>query len=211
LPSRPSKYLEIVGHLELKRFLERHVDMQFLELRKMFTLRGFNFPIAAYLLSMISGSSVCFYNATKKDLVGHSRRGYRFNGCVKSYYPKEPDLRISRKELSRKLYDLARNPLAHTLGVDIPARGEPWIDAALVKKKLKASEVAQLEDSNTRPSFCPPTIQIRRATQKTIYVISLATLYWGLHRMLHSLFSSRSQARRAERLARTINTFMDAN
>jgi hypothetical protein len=205
----PSLLPEVSGEPELKRFLQRHVDMQIAEVRKMFVREGFNFPLSSYMLDLISGMSVCFYNASTAGVLNTSGRGQRFKGCLLFAYPIESDLSISRSKLVDILWDYARNPLSHALGVYLPRQSSPNEDVALTKRRISNIRLASLEDSITRPMFCLPTVTVARGTGKTMYDLHLSTLYWGIHRMLHTLLQDHSQIQASATLASAINSFMD--
>jgi hypothetical protein len=205
----PSLFPEVSSNSELKRFFERHVDMQVAEVRKMFVRDGFNFPLSSYLLDLISGISVCLYNAGVQGVLNTSGRGRRFKDCLLLAYPVESDLPISRSRLVDILWDYARNPLAHALGVYLPRQTSPIEDVALLKRRISNVKVASLEDSINRPSFCLPTITVTSGTRKTIYDLHLSTLYWGVHRMLHILLQNPAQIGQSGQLAAAVNSFMD--
>lgn len=175
---------------------------------------GYNFPLSSYLMDLLSGISVCFYDADVEKFIaaqegkaGSSR--VRFEGCILKAYPVESDLKLSRNQLAGVLWKFARNPLAHALGVYLPPSGRPPEDVALAKRRLPPLKLRTLEDSATRPLFCAPTLEISRGPSKDIYDLSLETVYWGVHRMLHSLFADQVEAAKAEALSLKINTFLD--
>lgn len=176
--------------------------------------KGYNFPLSSYLMDLLSGISVCFYDADKGKFIdaqeGKARNsGTRFRSCVLKAYPVESDLKLAREQLAEVLWRFARNPLAHALGVYLPPAGSPSEDIALVKRRLLPLRLGQLEDSSTRPRFCAPTLTISHGPKKDIYDLSLETLYWGVHRMLHSLFGDQAEVVKAEALSREINSFLD--
>jgi hypothetical protein len=183
--------------------------MQIGEVRKMFVREGFNFPLSSYLLDLISGISLCFYSASRSGFLSTSGRGPRFKSCLLFAYPNESDLPVSKQRLTDLLWEYARNPLAHALGVYLPHPSSPNEDVALSKSRISMVKVASLENSVARPTFCLPTITITRGRAKTIYNLHLSTLYWGVHRMLHTLFQDATQIRGSMMLASDINTFMD--
>jgi hypothetical protein len=68
----PSHFPEVQAYPDLKRVIERLVDMQFADLRDLMRLpaytvhSGMNLTTAARLFDVISGCSICFYNSTSE-------------------------------------------------------------------------------------------------------------------------------------------------
>ncbi|MCJ7761018.1 hypothetical protein MUP59_07775 [Candidatus Bathyarchaeota archaeon] len=202
----PSQFPEVQNYPHLRQLLQLHVDMQFGEIQKMLGQNGFNFPLASYLLDMISGISVAFFQAEVADIIDSKGRGRRFRELIQRHYPDEKDLAVPRQELVGVLYYTVRNPLSHCLGLDLPNAKFPNRLLEIAKRGqnpsyFTASEINELEDSVTRPSFAPPTITSRAAKDHTTYLLTLSSLYWGTHRMLHYLFSNSVEAKAAETLA----------
>lgn len=69
----------------------------------------------------------------------------------------------------------------------------------MAKSPLSRKEVAELEEAAQRPRWLPPTL-FEKQSAGARWWISVPSLYWGTHRMLHALFADRDQASRAERL-----------
>lgn len=205
----PSEFPEVQARAHLKLLLAEHVDMQFDDVRTMLRLPiegltgGCNFAATAVLFNIVSGCSVCFYNASAKALAAARQAGCRFKGLLGEFYPwvGEP---LSKAEGVALLYKATRNPLTHRLGLDEPPSGaSKGNDIALKKWPLKPDEVAELEDSAARPAWALPTITTatspRGADQ---FTISVPALYWGVHRMLRALFADPTHAARADALAK---------
>lgn len=203
----PSEFPEIQMYPQLKQLLVRQVDMQFMDLRCLLELPrvdsdgGCNFATAAVLLNIIAGSSVCFYNADPAGITNRSDRGKRFRGILNAFYPwaGEP---ISKDVGVALLYESARNPLAHSLGIDTPDGSTKPKQVFLKKWPLTTQKVTELEDSVDRPSWAETTIvhaKILTAGGEEV-AISIPALYWGVHRMLHSIFSDLDQVQGAEAL-----------
>jgi len=144
---------------------------------------------------------VVFYKPSKEDLLSPRGRGERFTEVVEKFYPSEDsDKSFAEGEFANLLYQSARNPLAHSLGLD-PTSSKGKI-VVLKKWPLSTAELLELEDSVARPAWAHPSITKRDLSDgSTELVISIPTLYWGLHRMLHALFST-EHVIKAEALAR---------
>lgn len=206
----PSRYPELNGYPFLRQMLASQVDMQFEDVRTLLRLpsestglaAGCNFSTAAILLNLLSGISLCFHNANLSDFEGLGNRGRRFRELIRSKYPDEDD--VLRQDLVNALYDAARNPLAHTLGFVAPSN-QPSTRIVFLKSPLTQEQVTELEESEGRPSWLPPTISKSKLADGTIeYQLAVNTLYWGLHRVLHQLFSDTNQAALSEDLATSL-------
>jgi len=212
----PSEFPEVRAHAALKRLLLEHVDMQFDDIRTMLRLPmegltgGCNFATAAVLFNIISGCSVCFYNASEKALTMTGQAGCRFKGLLGEFYPwvGEP---LSKADGVTLLYKATRNPLTHRLGLDEPPSSASKGNEIVLKKwSLRPAEVAELEDSTNRPAWALATI-----TETTVpscasqFTISVPALYWGVHRMLHALFADPIHAVEADALAKKFGPLWD--
>src|SRR2546422_1281705 len=135
----PSEFPEVHARTALKRLLFEHVDMQFDDIRTMLRLPmggltgGCNFAATAVLFNIISGCSVCFYNASEKALTGAGQAGCRFRGLLGEFYPwvGEP---LSKLDGVSLLYKATRNPLTHRLGLDDPPSSASKGSEIAVKK-----------------------------------------------------------------------------
>jgi hypothetical protein len=178
-----------------------HLDMQIEDLRVLLRLptsrlpAGCNFTAAAMIFNLIAGASVCLYGANARTLKKPPPAGAQFRGILEHYYPwaAEP---AAAKTGARVIYKYSRNPLAHNLGL-APAN-EPDIEIA--KSRLSPRRIAALEDSQTRPSWAAPAL----TPHGRDYVLDVAGLYWGTHRMLQAVLADDVQRRGAERLASSI-------
>lgn len=212
----PSEFQEVQGYPNLKRLLEAQVDMQFVDLRALFRLPlsdiegGCNFAASAVLFNIIAGSSVCFYEPSVAALNDRRARGKRFKEVLEKFYPwgGEP---ISKDLCVLILYDSARNPLTHSLGLEAPPMDSIGKQFVLKKWPLGQTEILELEDSPQRPDWAGATITSKQmlAYGTEEVVISVPSLYWGVHRMLHSLFSDRNHATKADNLAKEFSLQWD--
>jgi hypothetical protein len=212
----PSEFSEVQSYPALKRLLENQVDTQFIDLRTLLHLPqsglegGCNFTAASVLFNLIAGSSVCFYNPSKDVLEKRGNRSERFKRLLTEFYPWQEEL-MPKDEGIEVLYKSARNPLAHGLGLDAPPNESPGREVKLQKGPLDESQVYELEDSFNRPDWISPTIVSKQhlASGAIEIVISVPTLYWGVHRMLHTLFAVPTHTSRANELAELFSPLWD--
>lgn len=158
---------------------------------------GCNFTVAAMVFNMIAGVSVCFYEASIEALIQRKDRGSRFMNLLIKYYPWEGES-IAPKKGSRLLYEQARNPLAHSLGLDALPQTQTESQKVLTKRPLTPKEIDELEVALKRPTWLPQTIVIESEQIE----ICVPTLYWGIHRLLHKLFADKKQIERARDLCK---------
>jgi len=212
----PSEFAEVKGYPSLKRLLEAQVDMQFVDLRTLLLLPrdilkgGCNFAAAAVLFNLIAGTSVCFYDPSEEALVERGTRSKRFREVLEKFYPWEAEP-LPKGQCVSVLYESARNPLAHSLGLDAPPKGSTGKQVVLIKWPLTGDEVRELEESASRPLWTTSTIVHRRSLGYGAIelAISIPTLYWGVHRMLHTLFSDPTHAVKADTLAKSFSPQWD--
>jgi hypothetical protein len=204
----PSEYPEIRATPNLRKLLAVQVDMQFVDLRTLLELPkadltgGCNLTAAGVLFNIIAGSSVCFYRASANAFTQRGDRGARFVGLIREFYPMDGE-ELSKEDASDLLYAAARNPLAHTLGLDPPIAGEPPRVLGLRKWPLIADQILELETSIQRPEWAKKTISEveRSGAIITKASVSVPALYWGVHRMLRALFGDGAQVQDAETVA----------
>ena len=202
----PSQYPEVQAYPNLKRILQDYIDVQFSDLRTILKLpmpsrglvAGCNFTAAAVLFNIVGGASVCFYDA---DPPTWGDRGDRFQDLLTNYYPWPGDDCYPIAKCVEMLYKVARNPLTHSFGIGDPSAN----DLVLAKKELAWPRVRQLEDSVRRPIWVKPTLYPSTEPKyKGKTALSVPTLYWGVHRMLHGLFADSAQVGKAEAFAARI-------
>jgi hypothetical protein len=132
---RPENIPQLANYPTVRAFVQQHHGMQFADVRAMLRLptgegenrihSGCNFAAAATLCNLISGISVVFFNRHGRP-AGPRRpqrdRGPRFTALLMGYYPWQPG--EDRAAKTAALYEFARNPIVHALGVlepgDIP-------------------------------------------------------------------------------------------
>lgn len=210
----PSNFPEVSGADAtcLRRMFRLHLDMQLEDLRVLLRLpnatftAGCNFVAASHLFNLISGFSVCLYDASPTSLAGRDR-SKRFRRLVTRYFP-WGDSGVAAIVGAEVFYTYARNPLTHALGLDDPAA--PGI--LISKRRLTSGRIIALEDSPTRPRWAAPALTVRPpysdedGAERDVddYELSVAGCYWGTHRMLHALLGDPIQRAGAESLASSL-------
>jgi len=199
----PSAFPEVSHATEpsLKRMFQDHLDMQIQDLRVLLRLptsrlpAGCNFTAAAMLFNLIAGALVCLYGANEKTLKKTPPAGRHFRGLLEDYYPwsEEP---VDPKTGAGVIYKYSRNPLAHNLGLG----PEKDPDIEIAKSRLGPRRIEALEDSSMRPAWTAPALTPKGRD----YVLDVAGLYWGTHRMLHAVLADDTQRSGAERLASSV-------
>lgn len=211
----PSQYTEVQSYSNLQRLLQAQVDMQFADLRTMLRLpipkagleAGCNFVTASIIFNIIAGASVCFYDASETAF--KEEKGKRFQKVLKSFYPWQ-DEPLSKDEGVLILYKKARNPLVHSLGLDTPPKDSGGQQIFIDKDSLTPSQIEEIEEAAIRPKILPPTVSCQPTSYGSVeFKISVPTLYWGIHRMLHNLFSDADQATKADALAKVFSLQWD--
>ncbi|MFH0809852.1 MAG: hypothetical protein V2A77_05220, partial [Pseudomonadota bacterium] len=172
----------------LKELLETHVDMQFKDVRTMLMLpqepcglsAGCNLAITSILCNIIAGLSRCVFEADKLGQRGIDRA--QFTGLLTEFYPWQ-DEPLLKKDGVEILYEHTRNPLTHAFGL----REKPENKILVIDKSpLTYDQIIALEEP---PDMNHPLTPTLKQHPDGIH-INVATLYWGVHRMLQKLFSS---------------------
>ena len=195
----PSEIPEVQEYYYLKRLLQAQVDMQFMDLRSMLLLPrkeiglegGCNLAATAILFNIIAGFSVCLFESGEDALRNRGDRSRRFREIIRQYYPWENEP-VEKNQFVNILYDSARNPLTHSLGLDTPPSQTIGKQVVLQKYALTMPQILELEDSQKRPAWLAPTlIGVHELAHGSVeVVISVPTLYWGVNRMIRNLFSN---------------------
>jgi hypothetical protein len=211
----PSQYPEVRPYPFVRRLLEAQVDMQFADLRTLLMLprpgdgldAGCNLTTALLLTGIAAGASVLLWDASPSALQARGGRGKRFTALVERHYPWSADDSVTPEYGTKLLYDYTRNPLSHTLGIGKTTRLFPGIAADekevwLAKPRLGLSRANAEEvlSSFDKPIWLGSTVR----TAADGHTFDLATLTWGIHRMLRNLLADRSQANQAETSARAL-------
>ncbi len=197
-------------------FLREHVEMQFADLRLMLQMPlgneqgpGCNYASTAVLMNLISGFSVCLYDASKAALKDRRNRGPRFKALLTKYYPWEGE-KLGQEEGSELLYNMVRNPLAHSLGINADMYDEVAEESdveewtGIAKRSMNLAEIATLESSSVRPTWLGEGrftwFERTLASGETGKFLSVPCLYWGVWRTLERLCSDTTQMDKANTL-----------
>lgn len=97
------------------------------------------------------------------------------------------------------LYEIQRNPLLHSLGVQVEHIAD-W--SGVANRQLDGAEVESLEESERRPDWLTQLFMKMSLTAGTNGTfLAIPTFYWGTWRLLSKLCGDRAQMEKAERLA----------
>ncbi len=209
----PSQYPEVQSYPSLRRLLQAQVDMQVADLKTLLCLprddeglgAGCNLTATVLAVNLAAGASVLFWRASIEALESRGDRSRRFTDLMVTMYPWSDEDSVGGDLGTRLLWDYARNPLSHTLGIGktkfpgIPSdEREVWLSKP--RHGLTSQEVESVMSSNEKPEALDPTI----TTGPGGYTVSVVTLAWGVHRMLRNLFADEEQATATEATARTL-------
>ncbi len=191
------------------KFLETQVEMQFADLRVLLQLPlgspnapGCNFATAAVLLNLLSGFSVCLFDTSVESLKSRTGRGDRLKRLLTRYYPWDGE-QFSPTKGSEWLYDVIRNPMAHSLGVQVTSE-DKWV--GIWKRSLSLVEVKRLEDDSQRPIWVDQEVLGLTVFKRPVSggqiceFLSVPCLYWGVWRLLDRLCKDPTQMKKAEEL-----------
>ena len=210
-PVNPSDFAEVQPYRYLRQLLALQLDMQFADLRTLLELPrnghpdgGCNLTAASLLFNFVSGSSVLFYDASTTAMADGRQSGRRFKELLTHYYPFS-DGDLPAEEAARLLYEAARNPLTHCLGVGkdkrvfpgAPQVGNRPVAVSFMKGPLSSELVTELVTARERPAWAGPTVSVENGE----CLISVCSLAWGVHEMLRRLFGDESQVRQADATA----------
>ena len=157
---------ELQNYPNVSDFVEKHLSMQFGDVRSMLRLPlpksgieyGCNFAATATLCNLVSGISVTIFKPSKSTRTNHKGKsvwigsGEAFKQLLKSCYPWEPG--DNPTDGAKALYDLFRNPLAHALGV----HGKSSYQIDIKKNPLPNRQIEKIEKSSVRPHWLSPGI-----------------------------------------------------
>ncbi len=189
LPSQLSAFGKYPAVLN---FVTNHLDMQFNDVRGMMKLPlpeigitgGCNFAAAAILCNLISGISVVLYTPKRRK----AGSGEKFKGLLEDFYPWESGEKKAEK--SKAIYDLVRNPLAHSLSV--PKKGS--LPLSIQKGPLTEARLEELENASVRPNWVPLAV----TGNSRAYVLSVVGLHWGVFDLVRRLAQNTKQMQQAE-------------
>lgn len=188
----PSHLSEFGNYPTVLNFVTNHLDMQFddarsimkLPLTKIGITGGCNFAAAAVLCNLISGISVVLYTPKKKKMGS----GDKFKSLLEDFYPWEPGEK--KEEKAKVIYDLVRNPLAHSLAV--LKKGS--FKVLFKKAPLTEAKLQEIEKSNVRPNWVPQAV----TSDPKGHLVSVGGLYWGVFNLVRRLAQDTKQMQKAE-------------
>src|SRR5262249_5863588 len=154
---------------------------------------GCNFAITQVLLSVVAGASVTLYDPGALGRRGD--RGKLFKEILINHYPWDAERRIPGalvdSEAADKLYELLRNPLAHSLGVIDPEVSTTCKRIAVLKGPFAEEVIESDERAVMRPAdWLDPTLH-QDGIELTLWVRSF---YWGVRWMIENVVAGPSRA-----------------
>lgn len=202
------KLVDSQQYPKLSNFLERFLAIQFEDLRCLLRLpkgelnAGCNYVTASILLNVISGLSICLYNASFDDFASRrpTGRGQRFKNLLLTYYPWQ-DEAVPTRTAVEVLYDSVRNPLTHCLGLYKPT---DKYGSRIVKTPMNTEQITALENEKARPSRLQPTVTISPSAYH--YDVNVNTLYWGVNHLIENLLGDKQQLDKAETFLLQLDT-----
>lgn len=198
----PSELPGLAKYRVVKRFFEKHLDMQFNDVRTLMKLprptqglpAGCNFVAAAGMANLVGGIAEVLY-AAPPSMNGPSQSGERLQAVLRELYPWQPGER--RKAKARVLYYFVRNPLVHDLGIDDPRRNKKDMRRIPIRKRrLTDRELVELEAAHTPPAWASLAIR-RKGRRWNLYI---PALYWGTFHLLRRLTEQPKHMRHAQAL-----------
>ena len=153
---------ELRNYPNVSSSVENHLSMQFADVRSMLRLPlpeqgidgteygGCNFAVTAVLCNLISGISVTIFMPSNLGGGERIESGETYRQLIENFYPWA--LTEDRQETVRVLYDIIRNPFAHSLGVH---EQSDYI-VNVQKSPLTSEQIEDLERAQTQPSGLPP-------------------------------------------------------
>ena len=194
---------ELQNYPNVSGFVEKHLSMQFGDVRAMLRLplrrprieAGCNFAVAAILCNLISGISESLFmpqNPIQENCKGEKEwigSGQTFKQLMRNFYPWEYGEKKRKK--TDVLYYFLRNPLTHALGVE--RKGSYQIQVS--KKSLRNVEIEEIEKSETRPDWLP--LGLSRSGKK--WTLDARGFYRGVFHMFWNLVKDEQQMEKAEK------------
>lgn len=209
----PSQYPEVAGRPALRKLLAIQVDMQIADLQTLLCLprpdqagfgAGCNLTAATLAFNIIAGASVLFWDSSIEAIKRRGDRGPRFRALVEAKYPWTDADAVDAEFRGKLMWDWARSPLTHTLGVGKNAQlfpGQPPEERGVWFLKsehgLPGEAAQELMSSYQKLDWLPATV----GEEPGGYAIHVETLAWGVTRMLRDLFADDDQASRANSTA----------
>jgi hypothetical protein len=205
---RPEHVPELAQYPHVQQFVLHHLAMQFGDVRAMLRLpiiqraarqedvieNGCNFAAAAAICNLISGISVVFFNRRGRPPGPRRRpadRGQRFRDLLDAnYYPWQPgEDRLAKRDA---IYDIARNPLAHALGVLEP--GQVPIASEKPVEGLEQADVDALDVAYDGGHHLPPALELAGG----IWHLNVPYFYAAVVEMFRALVNDPAQMNQTE-------------
>ena len=205
---RPENIPELTMYPHVQAFVQHHLAMQFGDVRAMLRLpiiqraarpedrieNGCNFAAAATICNLISGISVVLFNRRGRPAGPRRRptdRGTRFREILDAnYYPWQ--IGENRVATRNAIYDIARNPLAHALGVLEPCQVP--ITAEKTAEGLSQAEVDALDIAYDGGHHLPPALELAGG----VWCLNVLHFYAAVVEMFRALVNDPAQMNQAE-------------
>jgi hypothetical protein len=145
-----------------------------------------------------------FWESSVEALKPGPGRGRRFKDLLREKYPWTPEDDVDAELGAKAMWEYARSPLSHTLGVGKAAHlfpGHPNRRTVWLLKSehgLPAEAAEELMSSYVKLDWLSATITIKYGG----HAIHVDTLAWGVCRMLRDLFADEVQASAADETPR---------
>ncbi len=120
--------------------------------------------------------------------------GTKFKKVLGEYYPWDAEV-LDKDDVIDILYRSLRNPLTHALGLYQP---DETRRSRIVKSRLTPKQIAEIENSDNRPPWLPPTVTLSQSGFFR-YDINIPSLYWGVFQLLCNLLKDRKQLEKSEK------------
>ncbi|MFC1953416.1 hypothetical protein ACFLWR_04725 [Chloroflexota bacterium] len=197
----PHDLVDEQQYWRLHLFLKTQFQSQLSDIRGILRLpyarikEGGNLAAASLLFNFIGGMSVCLYNASYDNFILENPRGSgpKFKKVLDEHYPWPTEV-LDKDVIIDILYRSLRNPLTHALGLYQP---DETRRSRIVKSRLTPKQIAEIENSDTKPSWLPPTVILSQSGFFK-YDINIPSLYWGIFRLLCNLLKDRIQLEKSE-------------
>ena len=187
---------ELQNYHHVFTFVRCHLSMQFADVRSMLRLplpepgleHGCNFAVIDRLCSLISGISVTIFmpsNLVEGERIGS---GETYRQLIENFYPWAPT--ENRREAIQVLYNIIRNPFAHSLGV----HEQSGYIVNVQKESLTSEQIEHLEISQAQPSRLPPGLS--RSGQ--CWTLDARGFYRDVFHMFWNLVRDEQQMNEAE-------------
>ena len=201
---RPEHIPELANYPHVQIFVQGHLAMQFGDVRAMLRLptgngderieNGCNFAATSHLCNLISGISVVLFNRKGRPAGPRHRprdRGQRFCNLLRtSSYPWQPG--EDRNAKTDALYDIARNPLAHALGVLEP--GQVPFACGKTQEGMLQGQVNALDVAYDEGNVLPPALELGAG----VWNLNVPFFYAAVVEMLRALVADPAQMSQTE-------------